>query len=253
MRLKGKIGVVTGAGAGMGRAVALRYAREGAYVVLAEVQEESGCSVLAEIGKAGGQARLVRVDVSAEDDLRELAHVLKSECGTVDILYNNAAVLFHKSEARAHELSSETWDITHNVNLRGAWLCSKYVIPLMLGNSGGSIIHVSSPTGLIGCGAALTAYSASKGGLIALTRVMANDYAKDGIRVNTIIPGTMDTPMNQDIMNDEAVRSEYRKNIPLGRLGTSEDITGLAVFLASDDSAYCTGGIYMADGGLTAI
>ncbi len=237
----------------MGRAVALRYAREGACVVLAEVQEESGCSVLAEIEREGGQALLARVDVSAEDEVRELVRVVRERWGKVDILYNNAAVLFHKREARAHELSSEVWDITHNVNLRGAWLCSKYVIPLMLGHGGGSIVHVSSPTGLTGCGATLTAYSASKGGLIALTRVMAVDYAKDGIRVNTIIPGTMDTPMNRDLVEDHVVKSELLRNIPVGRLGTSEDVAGLAVFLASDDSAYCTGGIYMVDGGLTAI
>ena len=123
----------------------------------------------------------------------------------------------------------------------------------MLEQGGGSIIHVGSPTGFLGCAPALTAYSTSKGGILGLTRVMAASYARDHIRVNSIIPGTMDTPMNASILADGETRERLREAVPMGRLGTAEDIAGLAVFLASDESAYCTGGLYACDGGLTAV
>jgi len=162
-------------------------------------------------------------------------------------------VELHGQDARAHELSAETWDRTHAINLRSVWLCSKYAIPPMLEHHGGSIIHVASPTGLYGCAPGYTAYSASKGGVVALTRVMAADYARDNIRVNAIVPGTTDTPMIAPLLEDEGVRARLMALSPMGRLGRPDDVAGLAVFLASDESAYCTGGIYMADGGLTAI
>jgi meso-butanediol dehydrogenase / (S,S)-butanediol dehydrogenase / diacetyl reductase len=137
------------------------------------------------------------------------------------------------------------------VNLRGFWLCTKYLIPLML-DKGGSIINMGSPTAISGVGAGLTAYSASKGGVMGLTKAMAVDYAPSKIRVNCIIPGIMDTPMNKGLLVDEAAKVKQATRVPLGRVGAAEDIAGLAVFLASDDSLYCTGGQYMADGGLLA-
>lgn len=169
------------------------------------------------------------------------------------MLYNNAGVLFHDRDARAHELSLEVWDRTMRVNLRGFFLCSKHVIPSMLKQGGGSIIHLGSPTGFLGCAPNLTAYSASKGGILGLTRVMAASYGPDNIRVNSIIPGTMDTPMNASVLSDADSRERFRAAIPLGRLGTPDDISGLAVFLASDESSYCNGGLYTCDGGLTAV
>lgn len=171
----------------------------------------------------------------------------------IDVLYNNAAVLFHDRDARAHELTLEAWDRTMNVNLRGAFLFAKHVIPSMLKQGGGSIINLCSPTGLIGCAPQLTAYSTSKAAIFGLTRVMAAGYARDGIRVNAVIPGTMDTPMNDYVLLDDKKREEYREAVPLGRLGTPADIEGLAVFLASEESSYCTGGLYTCDGGLTAV
>jgi NAD(P)-dependent dehydrogenase (short-subunit alcohol dehydrogenase family) len=138
-------------------------------------------------------------------------------------------------------------------NLRGPFLCSKHAIPPMLKQGGGSIINVGSPTGLNGCAPNLTAYSTSKAGVIGLTRVMAAAHARHNIRVNSIVPGTMDTPMNNYLFDDDSMKEKYREAIPLGRLGTPKDIEGLAVFLASDESAYCTGGVYACDGGLTAV
>ena len=253
MRLKGKVAVVTGAGAGMGQAVALRFAREGARVVVAEVNTVSGKSAVEAIQRAQGESIFVHADVSEEKEVQLMIAATLKQYGRVDILYNNAAVELHGQDARAHELSAEIWDRTHATNLRSVWLCSKYAIPPMLDQRGGSIIHVASPTGLYGCAPGYTAYSASKGGVVALTRVMAADYARDNIRVNAIVPGTTDTPMIARLLEDEGIRARLLALAPLGRLGQPDDVSSLAVFLSSDESAYCTGGIYMADGGLTAV
>ena len=253
MRLRGKVAVVTGAGAGMGQAVALRFAREGARVVVAEINRASGDAAVEVIRRAEGEAIFVHADVAEEKDVKLMIAGTLKRYGRIDILYNNAAVELHGQDARAHELSAEIWDRTHAINLRSVWLCSKYVIPPMLEQHGGSIIHVASPTGLYGCAPGYTAYSASKGGVVALTRVMAADYARDNIRVNAIVPGTTDTPMIAPLLEDDGIRARLTALAPLGRLGQPDDVSGLAVFLASDESAYCTGGIYMADGGLTAV
>src|SRR5437867_2428669 len=138
------------------------------------------------------------------------------------------------------------------VNLRGYWLCSKYVIPTMLRQTDGSIIHIASPTGLFGF-TRLTAYSTSKGGVVGLTRAMAADYAPDHIRVNAIVPGTIDTPMNAAELADPKARERFAAMAPARRLGTPRDLAGIAAFLASEDSEYCVGGIFTVDGGLTAV
>ena len=253
MRLARKIAVVTGAGAGLGRAVALRFASEGAIVVAADTNETHGTSLVRQLNDLGCEGIFVRTDISDECEVRRLFDTTLTRYMRVDILYNNAAVLSYEHDSQVHELSAETWDHIMGINLRGAFLCSKYAIPSMLRHGGGSIIHLSSPTGLYGCAPNLTAYSASKAGLLGLSRAMAAAHARNQIRVNSIIPGTMDTPMNSHLFSDSALRERYREAIPLGRLGTPKDIEGLAVFLASDESAYCTGGVYMCDGGLTAI
>ncbi|HTT60522.1 MAG TPA: glucose 1-dehydrogenase [Bryobacteraceae bacterium] len=253
MRLKDKVAIVTGGAAGLGRAVAIAFAREGARLVIADVDEGNGNSALREARAYRDDAAFVRTDIGSEADVGRLVQSTLEAHGRIDVLYNNAAILFHDRDARAHELSLEVWDAVMRVNLRGFFLCSRCVIPAMLAQGGGSIIHVGSPTGFLGCAPTLTAYSSSKGGILGLTRVMAASYARDHIRVNSIIPGTMDTPMNASIMADGATREKLREAVPMGRLGTAEDIAGLAVFLASDESAYCTGGLYTCDGGLTAV
>ena len=252
MRLKDKVALITGAGAGLGKATALRFAQEGAKVVVAEINEANGSATAAAIRQSQGIAEFVQTDISQEESIKALVAATIKRFSRIDVLFNNAAVLFHKHDARAHELSTEIWDKTHTTNLRGVWLTSKYVIPWMLQQGGGSIIHLASPTGMSGCAPGLTAYSSSKGGVIALTRVMAVDYAKDNIRVNAIVPGTMDTPMNADLLSNAQSRERLVQMAPAGRLGTADDISGLAVFLASEDSRYCVGGLYMVDGGLTA-
>jgi NAD(P)-dependent dehydrogenase (short-subunit alcohol dehydrogenase family) len=251
MRLKNKVAIVTGAGGGIGRAIAERFGTEGASVVIAEIDAANGESAAQSI-RAGGEALFHRTDVSDETQVKALVEKTLDRYGRVDILCNNAAVLFFREEARAHELTNEIWDRTLAVNLRGYWLCSKYVIPAMLRQGGGSIIHVASPTGIFGF-TRLTAYSTSKGGVIGLMRAMAADYAPDHIRVNAIVPGTIDTPMNAVEFADPDMRKHFAEIAPARRLGVPKDLAGIATFLASEDSDYCVGGIFTVDGGLTAV
>jgi NAD(P)-dependent dehydrogenase (short-subunit alcohol dehydrogenase family) len=247
MRLKGRVAIVTGGGVGIGEAIALRYAKEGASVVVAEIEPVRGEATVNTIRQFGGDAVFVQTDVASEPDIQRLVETALARFGRIDILVNNAAILIAQKEARAHELTNEVWELTMNVNLRGYWLCSKYVIPSML-ERGGAIILIASRTGIRGF-ARLAAYSTSKGGVLALMRSMAVDYAPDHIRVNAIVPGTMDTPMNAEELSDPRVRERFIGQIPAGRLGVGEDIAGLATFLASNEAGFCIGGVYMADGG----
>jgi NAD(P)-dependent dehydrogenase (short-subunit alcohol dehydrogenase family) len=248
MRLKDKVAIVTGGGAGIGEAIALKYAQEGARVVVAEIDPQRGKSVLQAIQKQGGVGIFVPTDVSSEDQVKEMVNAGISRFGRIDILVNNAAILITHGDGRAHELTNEVWDRTINTNLRGYWLCAKHTIPHMLAQGKGDIIFVASRTGIRGF-AGLAAYSASKGGVFALMRSMAADYARDGIRVNAIVPGTMDTPMNAEEFSDSEARKKYIPRIPAGRLGLASDIAGMATFLATDEASFCIGGVYMVDGG----
>ncbi|MFN8488993.1 MAG: glucose 1-dehydrogenase [Caldilineaceae bacterium] len=253
MRLQGKVAIVTGSGVGMGRAVAAGYAREGAKVVIAEINPMHGEDAANTLRQAGGEAIFVKTDVSKAVEVAALAVAAVKQFGGIDVLYSNAAVQLHGKDARAHELSEEIWDRTYNINIRGVWLCAKYVIPEMLQRGGGSIINVASPTGMLGCAPGYTAYSSSKGAVYGLTRVMAADYARDQIRVNALVPGPMETPLTAELFADEQTRQRLIHATPLGRLGQAEDVVGLAIFLASDEARYCTGGYYMVDGGQMAI
>ncbi len=252
-RLNDKVAVVTGGASGLGQAAAKALAREGAKVVIADVSEDNGDATAQAIREAGGDALFVRCDVSRAGDAAALFAVRAAHYGPADVLYANAAIELLGVDARAHELDEAVWDRIMAVNLKGMWLTCKHGLIEMMKRRRGSIIIAASPTGLYGLGAGETAYSASKGGVAGLMRVMAADYARDGIRINAVVPGNMDTPLNAQALGTPALREEAAAAIPMGRLGLAEDLTGLVVFLASDESSYCTGGFYMCDGGLTSV
>ena len=253
MRLQGKIAIVTGGGSGIGRAAAERFAAEGARVTIADRNREAGEAVVAAIGESNGEVYSVPADITQSHEVAAMVKATAERFGGVDVLFNCAGVQLHGQDARAHELSEEIWDRTFAINIRGMWLCAKYTIPLMIERGGGSIINIGSPTGLYGMGAGYTAYSASKSAVFGLTRVMAADYGRANIRVNAVVPGATATPLIASMLADAQTRAEVERLSPLVRLGTPADVAALAVFLASDESRFCTGGYYMVDGGSTAV
>lgn len=253
MRLSGKVAVITGGAVGLGWAIATRFAQEGAVVVVADINGGDEIGLSERLRELGSETMFVRTDVADEGSVKRLVDSALDRYKRIDVLVNNAGVLLPERDAPVHELSSEVWDYVMGVNLRSCFLCARYILPSMLRQGGGSIIQMGSPTGIVACAPRLTAYSTSKAGIMGLTRVMAAAYARNQIRVNSIVPGTMETSMNDYLLMDDSKRAEYREAVPLGRLGKPEDIEGIAVFLASDESSYCTGGLYMCDGGLTAV
>ena len=252
MRLKGKTAIVTGGGAGIGEAIALAFGREGARVVIADRDASRGEAVAGAVQRMGGDSLFGLCDVGSTDSVTEMVATTVSRLGKPEILVNNPAIQLIGQDSRVHDVSENAWDRTMNVNLKGTWRCMRSVIPHMLGQ-GGSIVNIASPTGMLGVAPGYSAYSSSKGGVFGLSRVAAAEYARDGIRVNAVVPGTTITPLIEDMLNDDATRRSLEAKSPMGRLGTPADVAGIAVFLASDEASYCTGGVYMADGGMTAV
>ncbi len=234
MRLEGKTAIVTGAGRGIGRAVAKRFLREGAGVIAADLQFEHGL--------VDERLRKIELDVTDESAVRKLA----AESGRVDILVNNAGIVEHGNVAEADDAQ---WERILAVNLRGVVLCCRHFVPGMIEHGGGAIVNNASINGIRG-NYDLAAYSASKGAVVALTRSMALDYATRGIRVNCVCPGTIEgTGMTEPILEDLAARDELVAKHPMGRLGTADDVAKAVLFLASDDSSFITGLALPVDGG----
>lgn len=249
MRLEGKVGLITGGTSGIGSATAERFAREGASVAITGRDEERGRRVVASIEEAGGAALFMRSDVRFADDCRRAVDQTLERFGKIDILFNNAGVFHPRSVV---ECSEEEWDETIDSSLKGAFLMSKYVLPSMIRQGGGSIIHTSSGWGILG-GDKAAAYCAAKGGLVVMAKAMAIDHGPDGIRVNCVCPGDVLTPMLHD---DAAKRrmswddyAEGAAGRPLGRIGTVEEIASAVVFLASDEASFITGESLVVDGG----
>ncbi|MFQ5966632.1 MAG: SDR family NAD(P)-dependent oxidoreductase [Acidimicrobiia bacterium] len=252
MRLPGKTALITGGNSGIGEATARLFAEEGASVALAARDADKTARVAAEIEAGGGRALPVRCDVRLVSDCETAITETVAELGGLDILFNNAGVIFR--EKSAPETSVEEWDETMAINARGTFLMSKYAVPY-LAASRGVIINNASYFGLVG-GRGTAAYSASKGAVVALTKAMALDHAAAGIRVNCICPGSVDTPMlRQEIeeMGGEAnVRSQFESKHPIGRISTPDEVARAVLFLASDDASFITGAAIPVDGGITA-
>ena len=247
-RLEGKVAIITGAASGIGRATALLFSEEGAKVVVCDVDAERGVKVRDEIVERGGDAIFVRADVTKAEDVRRLVKETVKKYGRIDVLVNNAGIA---SIGTVLDVPEEEWDRVLAVNLKGPFLCSKYVVPEMIKAGGGVIVNVASVLGLVGSRGE-AAYCASKGGLVALTRAMALDFAEHNIRVNCVCPGSVETPMREHVLAKKAKkesRSTGEAEIPLGRVARPEEIARAILFLASDDSSYATGSILVVDGG----
>jgi NAD(P)-dependent dehydrogenase (short-subunit alcohol dehydrogenase family) len=250
-RLDGKVALITGAGNGMGRAAAELFAREGARIVVVDFDDELGASTVATIEAAGGEAAFVKVDVASAADTEAMARFAMERFGGLHVLYNNAGI-FPADDGGATETPESTWERVMDVNLKGVWLGCKYGIPAMLESGGGSIINVASFVALMGAATAQIAYTSSKGGVLAMTREMAVEYARQGIRANALCPGPIQTPLLEELLSDPERRARRMVHIPMGRLGRAEELAKAALFLASDDASFMTGAALVVDGGITA-
>ncbi|WP_312452008.1 SDR family oxidoreductase [Exiguobacterium sp.] len=253
-RLDQKIAVITGSATGIGQATALVFAEQGATVVCADVSLEKAQQTVEQITQQGGKAEAVHVDVSDVESVEQLAKHVKETYGTVDVLFNNAGI--DEQGGKVHEYPIDLFDRIIAVDLRGTFLVSKFLIPLMLDN-GGSIINTASMSGRA-ADLNRSGYNAAKGGIANFTRAMAIDYARHGIRVNSLSPGTIETPLIDTLVGEK--EKEQGKQFrdanawitPLGRLGKPREMATVALFLASDDSSYVTGEDITADGGIMA-
>lgn len=252
MRLQDKVALITGAGRGIGRAAAELFAREGASVVIAEINEEFGRSAEQSIRAQGGRAVFVQTDVSRSADVQSLCSAVEDTFGGLHVLYNNASIFLGEADNPATELSEETWDQVISVNLKSVFLCCKYGIPLIIASGGGSVINTSSSAGVMGI-PGCDAYTATKGATISLTRSMAVEYGPRDVRVNCIAPAGVETEMvrESNLDNPDFDADYFFSRAPLGRFGRPEEIAELALFLASDESSYLNGAIVRADGGIT--
>jgi NAD(P)-dependent dehydrogenase (short-subunit alcohol dehydrogenase family) len=250
-RLAGKVVIITGAATGIGRAAAELFADEGARLVVADYAEEAGRATVAAIEAAGGEAAFVAVDVADEAQVAAMIEFAVSTYGSLDVLYNNAGI-FPADDGGATDTSVSTWDRVMDVNLKGVWLGCKHGIPAMIATGGGSIVNVASFVAHMGAATPQIAYTASKGGVLSLTREVAVEHARNGIRANALCPGPVETPLLAELMSDPARRARRLVHIPMGRLGRAEELAKAALFLASDDSSFMTGASLLVDGGITA-
>lgn len=251
MRLEGKTALITGAGSGMGRVASVLFAREGANVIAADIDNE-GLAVTASLVAEGALGSVLRVtgDVSSEPDVVSWVRAGIGEYGKIDILYNNAGI-FPDADRSVVEMDERTYQRVMDVNLKGTILCCKHVIPEMVKSGGGSVINVASFVALVGCTVPQDAYTASKGAVLALTKSLAVQFGRNNVRVNAICPGPILTPLLADLFPNEEEKMKRLNRIPLGRFGLPEDIAYAALYLASDESAWMTGTEFVVDGGIT--
>lgn len=250
MRLEGKVILVTGAGGGMGRVAAETFAREGARVVANDALEGALAETVALVRDVGGEIIGVPGNVAVGADVRRVVEEGVRAFGALHVLYNNAGIM-PSADTSVEETDEETLARVLDVNLKGVFLCCKYGIPELLKVGGGSIINIASFVAIVGCTVPQDAYTASKGGVIALTRSLAVQYGPRGIRANALCPGPVETPMLRQLWTSEEERNKRLRRIPLGRFGAAEDIVNAGIFLASDESSFITGNTFMVDGGIT--
>jgi NAD(P)-dependent dehydrogenase (short-subunit alcohol dehydrogenase family) len=250
-RLAGKVALITGAGSGMGRAAAELFASEGARVVVTDVDDDAGARAVDAVRAAGGEATFVRANVADWGDCEAMVAAAVDTYGGLHVLYNNAGI-FPGDDGGVLDTPRETWRRVMAVNLEGVWLGCRAGIPAMLASGGGAIVNVASFVALMGAATAQIAYTASKGGVLSMTREIAVEYARRGIRANALCPGPIETPLLQELLSDPDRRARRMVHIPMGRLGRAEELAKAALFLASDDASFMTGAALVVDGGITA-
>ncbi len=248
MRLAGKVALISGGARGIGGATALLMAREGAAVVIGDILEVEGREIESQIAETGGQVSFLRLDVTSEEDWRNAVQFAVSNYGKLDVLVNNAGI---SSRTGVEETSEDSWDQVMDVNAKGVFLGTKAAIPAMRQAGGGSIINISSIYGIVGS-ATSAAYHASKGAVRIFTKSAAVQYASEGIRVNSVHPGFVDSPMTAQHHAVPQVRQDRTGKTPLGRLGVPEDIAPGILYLASDEASFVTGSELVIDGGMIA-
>ena len=249
-RLRGKVALITGAGMGMGREASVLFAEEGARIVVCDIDAAAAGETAALVAKAGGEAVVVVGDVAVEADVARMAAEGARQFGALHVLYNNAGVLWKDRDRSVLETDERWWDRVMAINLKSVFWVTKHGIPHLQRAGGGSVILMGSVSALAGFTRAQDAYTAAKGALIALTKSLAIQFARDQIRCNIIHPGIVDTPLQAPYLND-ALRREFETGIPLGRIAQPREIADVALFLASDESSYMTGAELVVDGGFT--
>lgn len=255
-RLAGKIALITGAAGAQGRVAAMTFARHGAKVALADIDETRVREVGAAVEAAGGEALAIGVDVTSEASVKSMVAAAVSRFGMLNVLYNNAGInnggaTEAERDVDVVRLPLEIWQRMVDVNLTGVFLCCKHAIPALIAAGGGSVINISSTAGILGSSISGHTYSATKGGLNSLTRSMAAAYARHRVRVNAICPGSLEPVMKFGIPRTPERQKMLEANYPIGRLGTEDDVVQLAVYLASEESSWTTGAVIPLDGGFT--
>lgn len=251
MRLQDKVALITGAGSGIGREAALLWASEGAKIVVADVNDDAGQAVVAEIAAAGGAASYVHADVSKAADAENMVRAAEETFGKLSVLFNNAGIS-HAADDDAIATEEAVWDLTMAINLKGVFLGCKYGIPALRRAGGGSIINVASFVAILGAATPQLAYTASKGGVLSMTRELAVIHARENIRVNALCPGPLRTELLMKYLNTDEKKQRRLVHIPIGRFGEAREIAQAALFLASDEASFTTGATFLVDGGITA-
>ena len=251
MRLENKIALITGGGNGIGKATSLLFAKEGAKVIVTDINKSAGRATVNEIKNAGGEASFFKADVSNPEHCQNMIAFAEKTYGGLHILFNNAGIM-HPEDGDAESTEESVWDLTMNINVKGVFFGCKYGIPLIKKSGGGSIINTASFVAHVGAATSQLAYTSSKGAVLAMSRELAVIHARENIRVNALSPGPLRTELLMSFLNTDAKKNRRLVHVPMGRFGEASEMAYAALYLASDESSYTTGTEFLVDGGLTA-
>jgi len=251
MRLKNKVAIITGGSSGIGKETSILFAKEGAKVIVSDVNDKGGNETVDRINNSGAEAVYVHADVSKAADCERMVDFAEATFGKLDIIFNNAGIM-HSDDGDAISTEESIWDLTMNINVKGVFFGCKYAIPALRRAGGGSIINTASFVALLGAATPQLAYTASKGAVLSMTRELAVIHARENIRVNALCPGPLRTDLLMKFLDTKEKKQRRLVQIPMGRFGEAKEMASAALYLASDESSYVTGTEFMVDGGITA-